>query len=87
MCTQNKVQVWAKPQPHGAVAVLVINSNQVGTGNATVTLKALNLAGAVSVRDVWQHTDNGTITGQRVQNASICSSPDTHWRWGGQAAL
>jgi hypothetical protein len=118
--TGYEVQVWAKPQPNGTMAVLIINSNQtgtrkkfctdvcsfvcprgfgggtkkgfapaidtftrvvgtrnrllifpwndvthhrIGTSQTTVALGKLNLTGRVSVRDVWQHTDNGTIVG------------------------
>ena len=64
--TGYEVQVWAKPQPNKSVAVLVINSNQQAPGNATIVLQKLNLTGTVSIRDVWEHTDNGTATGTLV---------------------
>ena len=57
-----EVQVWAKPQPSGRVAVLVINSNQDSVRNATVELSKLNLTGTVHVRSIWDHTDKGTVT-------------------------
>ena len=57
-------QVWAKPQPHGAVAVLAINGNATIAQTTTVPLAALSVSStSVTVRDVWHHTDNGTIKG------------------------
>ena len=74
--TGYEVQVWAKPQQGGAVAVLLINSNQTDTLVTTVLLSKLNLSGTVAVRDVWQHTDNGTITGSLTTGTdNIASIP------------
>lgn len=59
------VQVWAKAQPKGAVAVLVINS---GTSPyaASVELAKLGLSGTVSVRDIWSRRDAGDASGEFV---------------------
>jgi len=51
------VQVWAKPQPNGAMAVLFINSLPMAVA-ANVSLKELNMtAKSAKVRDVWAHKD------------------------------
>lgn len=61
------LQLWAKPQPHGAVAVLILNSDtpNQASSNHTVTfdLKSLNLTSStVAVRDIWNHADLGKAT-------------------------
>lgn len=55
------MQVWAKPQPHGAMAVLIINSDNAAPAHVQLQLSKLKMTTAVAVRDVWAHTDNGTI--------------------------
>jgi len=64
-----KVQVWAKPQPKGTVAVYVVNP--AASGNAarvSVGFEALGLAAtSASVRDLWArqeagHTKGATLT-------------------------
>ena len=59
------LQIWAKPQANGAMAVLAINT--LSTGDAisfNVTLKELNItSSSASVRDVWAHKDLATATG------------------------
>lgn len=64
------VQLWAKPQPHGAVAALVLSS-QTGQPNATFTvqLAELGLSGTVTVRDIWAHADLGTATASFTTDA------------------
>jgi hypothetical protein len=54
------VQIWAKPQPNGAVAVLVINAAMASTataGNVTVTfnMSEIKFSGgaAAQVVDIW----------------------------------
>jgi hypothetical protein len=53
------MQIWAKPQPDGAVAVLVINNYEVGAAgnNQTVTIDFADVrfksAGASTVFDIW----------------------------------
>jgi hypothetical protein len=57
------VQTWIKPQPNGATAVLFINSNLTSATNVRLELSKLNMSGVVKVRDVWAHTENGTVQG------------------------
>ena len=55
------LQLWAKPQPGGAVAILVINvAANIGL-DFEVSLAELGLpsTSTVSVRDIWQHQDLG----------------------------
>ena len=55
------VQVWVKPQPAGALAVYVVNSNPTGkAASITVPLAKLGLSVAtVHVRDIWSRQDVG----------------------------
>jgi hypothetical protein len=68
--TLPEYQIWAKPQPHGQLAVLVVNIGaSSGVSNLTVPLSelyhpALFTAGAaggvparVKIRDLWKHAD------------------------------
>lgn len=62
-----EVQYWAKPLEGGAAALLVINTNSTHPKQVSVALSTLMGAGGgkkpVKVRDVWEHTDNGTVAG------------------------
>ena len=70
-----EVQHWAKPLPGGAAALLVINSNQSHSQNVSVQLSAVfGLTGAVRVRDVWAHTDNGTARGALTATVGAADS-------------
>eukprot|EP00456_Euglypha_rotunda_P072685 TRINITY_DN6586_c0_g1_i2.p1 TRINITY_DN6586_c0_g1~~TRINITY_DN6586_c0_g1_i2.p1 ORF type:complete len:534 (-),score=57.64 TRINITY_DN6586_c0_g1_i2:133-1734(-) len=56
----NLMQIWAKPQPKGAVACLVLNSDQDGPATVVqIDLSSLNITGSVNVRDLWLHKDLG----------------------------
>jgi hypothetical protein len=56
----NLLQIWAKPQPKGAVACLVLNSDQNGPDETVqIDLASLNITGSVNVRDLWLHKDLG----------------------------
>jgi len=53
------VEVWAKPLPKEAVAVLILNT---GLDNITLSLSLAddlppNAAGAASYRSIWKHED------------------------------
>lgn len=56
------LQLWAKPQPHGAMAVLLINADATIDAKATVQLQDLNMTGMVSVRDVWARQHVGIFS-------------------------
>ena len=58
-------QLWAKRQPHGAMAVLLINHGGARLEQHSVDLAAkLNLtAPSYAARDVWNHHDLGTVAG------------------------
>lgn len=63
-------QVWAKPQGADAVAVLVVNNGHSPV-SVTVPLASVGLDGKrASVRDLWAHTDNGTISNALQVNIS-----------------
>ena len=58
----DKVQLWAKVQPQGGVAALVINNSPVPT-NFDVNFAALNITStSVAVRDIWDLRDLGTAS-------------------------
>jgi alpha-galactosidase len=53
-------QVWAKPQPDGAVAVLLVNmGDDVFTLSVVPSEFVLGSDGTVAVRDVWNGKDLG----------------------------
>lgn len=63
------LQLWAKPQPQGAMAVLVLNSDATTAQNHTVTIdfKSLNLTDAsYNVRSIWDHADLPAASGSFV---------------------
>jgi hypothetical protein len=73
--TENTVQVWAKPQPQGAIAVLVINvgSSEETTKVDLVTLgfsKEIAKAG-VFVRDIWARADAPASVHEEFATAAI----------------
>lgn len=49
------IQIWAKPQPNGAVAVLVLNGDTANSHEVEINLSAVNVSAtsAFSVMDVW----------------------------------
>ncbi len=70
-CTVPRWEVWAKPLPGGAAAVLILNHDNAGEAAAVaVPLAAVPglvcgaAGGPCAVRDVWAHADNGTATGE-----------------------
>jgi hypothetical protein len=59
-CRLPEWQVWAKPMPNGAQAVLIVNVADTPSAKITVPFNSLNISGPVAIRDLWTHTDNGT---------------------------
>jgi hypothetical protein len=60
------LMLWAKPQPGGAVAVLLVNNHpSIAYSNVKVELAEVGLDAAhtVAVRDIWSHTDRADVTG------------------------
>jgi hypothetical protein len=57
--------LWAKPQPGGAVAVLLVNNHPTATyTGVTFSTLEVGFAGAeAAIRDVWTHTDIGRSAG------------------------
>eukprot|EP01047_Picozoa_sp_COSAG01_P068476 COSAG01_NODE_9906_length_2304_cov_2.481633_1_plen_350_part_00 len=59
------MQMWAKPQPAGATAVLVINNMAPGTPNVSVTINLTAVrhghVGASSVFDIWSQEVIGAV--------------------------
>jgi len=60
----NSLQLWAKPQPKGAVAAVILNGDGQGEPKSVdIDLSLLNItATSVNVRDIWLHKDLGTAT-------------------------
>lgn len=63
--TSDLLQLWAKPQGSGAVAVLVINTAQDQNTTAQIDFSKLNMtSGSVKARDIWEQSDlPGTQSG------------------------
>jgi len=60
----NQIQVWAKPQAAGAVAVFVINGYQGDPQTIPINIANLNITtSSITVRDIWNHKDLGTASG------------------------
>eukprot|EP00937_MAST-01D_sp_MAST-1D-sp2_P005381 g5381.t1 len=60
---KNEAQVWAKPQPGGKAAVLIIN-NSPATVNVDVDLAQARVnATEAAVRDIWAHKDLASTEG------------------------
>lgn len=67
-----KIQLWAKPQPRGALAVFLLSNQDVTATNASVVVDLvhdLNMTGPVTIRDVWNHQDLGTHSGTFATDA------------------
>lgn len=56
------LQLWAKPQSKGGMAVLLINSAATTNVSATIDFASLNITGSFAVRDVWNRKDLGTMS-------------------------
>lgn len=64
----NKIQLWAKPQANGSAALFVLNYTPLAA-NYSIGLASITFNGtaafsdkvAAAVRDVWRHTENGTV--------------------------
>ena len=57
-------QVWAKKQPGGAVAVLIINADNSTARDISVTMDSLGLgAKHVHARNLWEQTDVAGVVG------------------------
>ena len=69
--TDAQIQVWAKPQPAGKLAVYVVNPSPSGKAAAvTVDFATLGLPPTVtgaSVRDVWSRQEVGPTAGASLK--------------------
>lgn len=67
----NRVQLWSKPQPNGAVAVLFLSSLDSIIANATYTVdfNDIGVSGTMNVRDIWQRKDLGEATNSFTTDA------------------
>ena len=65
-CSFATWQVWSKPLPGGAAAVLLVNNGRE-TADVTVELAMLGVAcaagGTCRARDLWGHEDLGAVAG------------------------
>lgn len=66
---QNGVQYWVKPLSDGGHAVVIFNTNGNPT-SASVQWKDLGFGGTFRARDLWAHSDLGSLTGWSGQVAS-----------------
>lgn len=56
-------RLWAKPQPFGAMAALLINHGSAPINNYTIALSKLNLsASSYTVQDIWSGAQLGQAT-------------------------
>eukprot|EP01052_Picozoa_sp_SAG31_P010089 SAG31_NODE_542_length_14269_cov_7.826253_17_plen_161_part_00 len=57
-------QLWSKPLADGGVAVILFNRRLTPISGWTFDFRdvGLSASSAVSIRDLWSHTDNGTHT-------------------------
>lgn len=60
--TPDGIQGWAKVQPNGALAVLIINTGSTPFTVPPVPLSDLGLSGTVAVRDIWSRKDEADAT-------------------------
>jgi hypothetical protein len=62
-------QIWAAHEPDGTIAVGLFN---LGASAASITINwsDLGIVGAADVRDLWQQTDLGTMTGSFTSNVN-----------------
>jgi alpha-galactosidase len=77
-------QLWAKPQPNGALAALLINHGSSSIDNHKIALAKLNLtAHEYDVRDIWNQQSVGAISTnlelsvQPYDSAFVLLSPKT----------
>jgi hypothetical protein len=79
-------QVWAKPQPGGAVAVLLINGGGVnGTSEMQHSIKladiGLKSGGAITVRDIWKKADAAPLAASvtAFEPATVAPRSSSFW--------
>ncbi|PWT73901.1 MAG: alpha-galactosidase [Bacteroidetes bacterium] len=63
---KNKIQVWTKELEDGAIAMGIFNMDDLAN-KQQLSLKELNLAGSVKLRDVWRQKNIGAFTNLSVQ--------------------
>jgi len=59
---EGPLEVWAKPLADGAVAVGLFNRGE-SPNSLTVNFKDIGVTGSAKVRNLWTHTDLGSLTG------------------------
>jgi len=64
------LQLWAKPQPQFAVAIVLLNRAGIGAASVTVDVELralpgllLGPSGRARVRDIWEHRDLEAVDG------------------------
>ena len=68
-------QVWAKPQPNKAVAVLFLSNEDTNPVDIEVQLSDLGISGTATVRDIWKRAAAGTASGAlKVSNLAAHDS-------------
>ena len=67
--TSGDTQVWVANEPDGSLAVGLFN---LGGAAAPITVawSDLGINGAADVKDLWAHTDLGTMSGSFTANVS-----------------
>merc|ERR1711972_141638 len=56
----------AVPLAPVSMSVLVVNNANSTSAEVTIPLASLGMQGPASMRDLWAHTNNGTVTGHLV---------------------
>ena len=62
------LEVWAKELSGANTYAVALFNRTAGAANITVTWSSLGLTGAATVRDLWAHTDLGSMATQYTAN-------------------
>jgi hypothetical protein len=77
------VQIWAKPQPNGATAVLVINSESASCAGVDVDLRAVKFAASASktaaIKNIWTGASATLAAGATTYTTDAIASHDSRF--------
>jgi hypothetical protein len=68
------VQLWAKQQPNGSMAILLLNMADSAYTVEVDFAKHLHLKGNMAIRDIWAHQDKGSGSTLQIKTASYDSA-------------
>jgi alpha-galactosidase len=63
---EGPLEVWAKPLADGSIAVGLFNRGE-STNPITLSFKDIGLQGSAKLRDLWQHKDLGSFSGNYTE--------------------